>query len=1129
MNYEKLLSDGKLNEVGESIRRGVPTAVFGVTGACKALLASLVGKPVLYVAKDILTAERIATLTEEFSGVKCTVLYPKDDVLLYKKAFSRYSLYKRIKSLKEIKDGAKIVFTDYSALAQPFPEKLDEITFKTGEERDLNADAEKLSELGYTRLDYVSGEGTFSLRGDILDVFPVGCENPYRMDYFGDEIETIKEFDAQTREKLSVVNAVTVISATDVKTEESEIPYVCKRLDEEIAKITDAETLAGARTFVAELKEKIALKDFGALSFVLPLLMGMTDNPFSFINPESVVIYDEAKFVMSSADAVEKEHVERLKSLIAEGNAFGFSRGQISGKEKVFSYLKSKTQVAFQTFATVIPFFDPLKTFTLKVGATARYQLKLDNLFTDVNNWSHGGYDVIVYAGNETRKNDLAEELAERGITKNVTLLSDSLEEGVILHDEKLAVIGSGDIYSRKTGKKAIRKSQEFFSAPEVGDYAVHETHGVGKVIGTKRISTTEGTKDYLALEYAGGDVLYVPVEQMDVLTRYLGGDKEPKLSKIGGTEFAKVKERVKESIKKLSFDLKKLYDERSRNCGFKFDDDDSLQSLFDDSFPYDETEDQLTAIEEIKEDMCSNKVMDRLLCGDVGFGKTEVALRAVFRCVSQGKQSALLAPTTILSEQHYNTAVKRFENFGIKVEVLNRFKTPDEQKKILERLKNGDVEFIIGTHRLLGKDVAFKDLGLLVLDEEQRFGVEHKEKLKLIKNNVDTLTMTATPIPRTLHMSLAGIRDISTINTPPKERIPVSTFVTEESDATIKDAVLRELSRGGQVFVLYNRVETISRFADKIKRLVPEAKIVVAHGQMDENSLEEKISSFYRGDGDVLVSTTIIENGIDLPKANTIIVIDADLLGLSTLYQLKGRVGRSNRLAYAYFMFKEQKVLSEEAYKRLNALMEFTEMGSGFKVAMRDLEIRGAGNVMGREQHGHMDKIGYELYSKLLKEEFTGEEEKTACELDIRVNAFIPEEYIPSPSGRMDTYKAIAEMNGVKEFNSVKNGLIDAYGELPLEVINLIRISVVKNIATKLNVKKVVLTKERCALVFNSLTAFKDGKLTDAVEKYKSVCKFSVTNGYEIVFDARRYSSEDTLKLLSKFLQIVLPFGKNN
>ncbi len=1129
INYAEILNNGKLDEVCQTVRRGIPTAVFGVTNATKALLASLIDEPVLYISKDVLSAERTALIIEQLSGEKPAVLYPKDDVLLYKKAFSKYSLYKRLSGLKQIKNGAKRVVTTYAALSQFFPKTLPEITFKTGEERDLRKDADALFKLGYTRLDYVSGEGTFSLRGDILDVFPIGSQNPFRIDYFGDEIETIKEFDEQTREKLNYKNELTVVTATDVFITRDESDGVIKKLDAALSKITEAGALATARSLIAEIKEKIALNDFNALSFVAPLLQSVTDDPFTYINKNSIVIYDEAKFVAESALSAEKEHAERLKSLTAQGNAFDFSERQLTPKEKVFAYLKEKRQSAFQTFTTAIPFFDPLKTYSLKVGATARYQLKFEAFETDVKNWAYGGYKVIVNAGNETRKNDLIVRFADLKIKGDVTVTPDSLDEGMILHDDKLVVIGSGDLYSKKSGKKTVRKSQEFFSAPEVGDYAVHETHGIGKVIGAKKISTTEGTKDYLALEYAGGDVLYVPMEQMDILTRYLGGEKQPRLSKIGGVEFERVKERVKESIKKLSFDLKKLYDERSKRCGYRFEDETVLQSLFDDSFPYDETEDQLTAIEEIKEDMCSDKVMDRLLCGDVGFGKTEVALRAVFRCVSQGKQAALLAPTTILTEQHYNTAVKRFENFGIKVEVLNRFKSSDEQRKILERLKNGDIEFIIGTHRLLGKDVEFKDLGLLVLDEEQRFGVEHKEKLKLIKNNVDTLTMTATPIPRTLHMSLAGIRDLSTINTPPKERIPVATYVTEESDGMIKDAIIRELSRGGQAFVLYNRVESISRFAAKIQRLVPESKVVVAHGQMDETTLEDRISAFYKGDGDVLVSTTIIENGIDLPRANTIIVIDADTMGLSTLYQLKGRVGRSNRLAYAYFTFKEQKVLSEEAYKRLNALMEFTEMGSGFKVAMRDLEIRGAGNVMGREQHGHMDKIGYELYSKLLKEEFTGEKEKTACELDVRVSAFIPEEYIPSPTGRMDTYKAIAEMNSVKEFNSVKNGLSDTYGELPLEVVNLIRISVVKNIATRLDVKKVTVTKERCALTFNTLTAFKDGKIMDTVDRFKSVCKFSMANGYEIIFDRNRYSSEDMLKVISKFLQSVLPFGKNN
>lgn len=614
----------------------------------------------------------------------------------------------------------------------------------------------------------------------------------------------------------------------------------------------------------------------------------------------------------------------------------------------------------------------------------------------------------------------------------------------------------------------------------------------------------------------------------MDVLSRYLGGDKKPALSRIGGKDFERAKQKAKESIRKMSFDLKELYRLRAERKGFCFEEDASLQAAFEDAFEFDPTDDQLRSADEIRSDMCSEKVMDRLLCGDVGFGKTEVAFRAAFRAIVNHKQVALLAPTTILSQQHYNTAVRRFADFGVEIAVVNRFKTDAQQAEILARLKEGKIDLIVGTHRLLSADVGFRDLGLLILDEEQRFGVEHKEKIKLLKNNVDTLTMTATPIPRTLHMSLAGIRDISTINTPPRERIPVQTYVTEETEGLIRDALIRELSRGGQAFILYNRVESIYSFAKKVKDIVPEAGITVVHGQMEEKKLERHIEEFYAGKTDVLISTTIIENGVDLPRANTLVVIDADRLGLSTLYQLKGRVGRSNRMAHAYFTFKRDKVLNEAAYKRLTAIMEFTEMGSGFRIAMRDLEIRGAGNVLGKEQHGHMDKVGYELYSKLLKEEL-GEKPAKNVQLDIRVSAYIPEGYIENSAGRMDAYKEIAEIRTLADRNRVVGALEDLYGELPLEVENLVEIASVKAMAEEIGAEEVLSDKGAASLVFDSIERFGNLLLHDAMDRYRGYVKATAAVRPTLEFSAPEKDAGEMLALLKDFLAIPSSFAKKS
>ncbi|MBP5467406.1 MAG: DEAD/DEAH box helicase, partial [Clostridia bacterium] len=546
--------------------------------------------------------------------------------------------------------------------------------------------------------------------------------------------------------------------------------------------------------------------------------------------------------------------------------------------------------------------------------------------------------------------------------------------------------------------------------------------------------------------------------------------------------------------------------------------DDSKLEKAFDAAFPFEETPDQITAAKDVKSDMSSGKVMDRLICGDVGFGKTEVAFRAVFRAVLNGKQAAMLAPTTILTEQHYNTAVERFRDFGVKIAVLNRFKTAAEQAKTVKDLKEGKIDFIIGTHRLLSKDVVFRDLGLLILDEEQRFGVEHKEKIKLLKKNVDTLTLTATPIPRTLHMSLSGIRAISVINTPPKKRLPVQTYVVEETETLIKDAVSREVTRGGKAFVLYNRVESIDVFAANLKNLMPNLKFTVVHGRMIEREMEKAVDEFYQGKTEVLVSTTIIENGVDLPRANTLIVIDADRLGLSSLYQLKGRVGRSDRLAYAYFTFKRDKILSGTAFDRLNAIIEFTEMGSGIKIAMRDLEIRGAGNILGAQQHGHMDRIGYELYSKLLREEISGKEEKTP-ELDIRLSAYIPESYIEGSVARMDAYKEIAEINSAAAESDFIAAVKDAYGEIPEEVKNLINIAVAKYLAMKISAVKLTVSKNDTSLTFENFNAFDNAALMEAVENYKGRARISMTGAPRIEFEKNGENNAEMLALVRGFL----------
>ena len=1124
---------GELAEIGRNIRGGIPSAVFGVNFAEKCLIASSVGLPVLYIVKDGLYGAKIAEELTALSGERTVYLPAKDDVLLYKSAFDRTSLFARLNALYEIKNGARFVVTTFQSLLQLFPRDIPTIKIRKNEVYDIGGIVNKLVKFGYRREEFADDRATFALRGDILEINPVNGEYSYRVDFFGDEVESVFRFYGEDRENKTAVTEFEIIAATDVIVGDDEVEDIKQTLRQSLSKFGTLSVRDDARKIVNDLEEKLdGGVPCGELQFVMPILKSVTDDFTTYMPTDTLVVYDESKMLVDGITATLKDHSERLLTLGRAGKIFDFSARQLSNCRKLIKRLNSFREVAFQNITTTINFFNPLKTYSLRCSPVARYTADFEAIYNDVKNWKFGGYKVIICCGNDKRAESLSDELYARGCmcvrgdnaeARNgvAVVTSYFLPSGLIYHSAKLVLIGTGDLYiATKENKRIKRKRGDLFQAPEVGDYAVHEVHGIGYVKGVKRITTQEGSKDYVAVEYLGGDTLYVGVDQMDKLTKYMGGGEKPKLNRIGGKEFERIKERVKASISEMTIDLKKLYKARKEKKGFAFSADDAFSEEFDEAFEFEPTEDQIQSVAEIKADMESEKVMDRLLCGDVGFGKTEVAFRAAFKAIADGKQVALVCPTTILCEQHYRAAKKRFENFGVRIESLNRFKTSAQQKKIITDLADGLISFVIGTHRLFGSDVKFHDLGLLVLDEEQRFGVEHKEKLKLLKENVDTLTMTATPIPRTLHMSLAGIRDISVINTPPNIRIPVQTYVVEESDALFKDAITRELAREGQVLVMHNRVETIYKLADKLKKIVPEAKIIVAHGQMDAKTLEDSVMKFYDGDYNVLVATTIIENGIDLPRANTIIVTDSDKLGLSTLYQLKGRVGRSNVMAHAYFTFDRDKVMSEAAYKRLSALTEFTEMGSGYKIAMRDLEIRGAGNVMGKEQHGHMDKVGYELYNKLLKESLGETKKESDVELDVNMDAYIPEDYISTSSSRMDCYKQIAEITADEDDERVTRSLEEYYGKIPREVRNLILIAKLKAAAKKRGAVKVAVGSKKSYVELADISCLQNAGLMDELLRRKDKISFEFSATPVIDFSKSGSSAEDTAKYMLETLK---------
>ncbi len=829
------------------------------------------------------------------------------------------------------------------------------------------------------------------------------------------------------------------------------------------------------------------IEEFDAIDIYPAVLKNLTQN--NILNFNSNIFFSEPKKIIDEAEIFKNTILEE-KDLFVDFNKIFLS--------------KNNSQIIFSNIISQTTFFKPEQVISFKVGSSKKYLFDFRELIKDINIYLKGGYKISLFCGNEKNKNNLEKFLLQNSITtvnanyldSGVKIFSDYLPYSAFFLSLDSIIIGTDDLYKKSTVKKD--KKHKVFYSPKVGDYVVHELHGVGKCVALTRMKLADVEKDYFVIEYAGGDKFYLPSEQAGNISAFMGSDNAPKLNKLGGAEFERIKQKVYKNVKELAINLLQLYSEREKQKGFKYTEGGYLYDMFEQAFQFEETEDQINAINDVISDMEKGKVMDRLVCGDVGFGKTEVALRAIYKAIINGKQVAFLCPTTILSEQHFATAKSRFDGFMVKIAKLNRLVQENQVKEIKKSIASGEVDLVIGTHKLLGKDIVFKNLGLLVLDEEQRFGVGDKEKIKALKKDIDVLTLSATPIPRTLHMSLSGIRDISIIETPPKQRLPIKTFVVEESDELIVDACKKELSRGGQVLIVYNRVDTIYDFANKIKELLPNVKIGVAHGQLPQNLLEDTILKLYNGDFQILIATTLIENGVDLPLANTLIVIDSDKLGLSQLYQLRGRIGRSDRLAYAYFTFDGNKVLTEQAYKRLEAIMEFTDLGSGFKIAMRDLEIRGAGNVLGKEQHGHLEKVGYDMYCKLLQDavkELKGEKvkERKEIKVDISLSAYIPEEYIASETERIKRYGEISEISDEKGLEEIVQELKDSYGDLPQEVSNIIYIALLKNLAQQEDVKRIFINNYICRLYLYKKDEILSERLAGLIEnnKDRAVLKF--------------------------------------
>ncbi len=1116
-----LKSTKGFSTLSSALSQKTPCALTGVSGVHKANMISALchfkNVRAFCVAQNEMEAQ---TLCNDLCmmGLKALVYPVRDFTFMNIAGESHEYEHQRINVLtKLLRKECDVVIACMDAACQfTIPKdvlKKASVNIKSGTTIAINDLIESLLLLGYERTEQVEGVGQFAVRGGIVDLFITDSEQPVRIEFWGDEIDTINYFDTLTQRRTDYCEEILLTPSTEVliKDKDELVQKIRKK-----ASYLKSEKNAKAKEIL--YREADMLSDNISLSNIDKYITTIYENPatlFDYIDDDAIVFISEPKAVKERMKQVDAYKKQELSSLFEEGvlcrgfETFSLNYTQSMNKvcEHPLLYMDTFSHGSYDT--------EIAQLVHLNAKQNALFNGTASSLMEDLDEIGYKNYAVVVLAGTKKACEALCDVLTEKGYNATLTTDLEKAEKGTVYIIEGLLSSGieyvseNFILYSRaQVYSKAVKRRKHHKNAQQIsslsdlvaGDYVVHSTHGIGLFKGIHKIEVQNVIKDYIKIEYAKGDVLYVPVTQLDLVAKYIGPREETKvkLNKLGGSEWQKAKSRVKSAVKDMAKELIVLYSERMQADGFAFSPDNEWQRDFETSFEFDETADQLRCCNEIKGDMERRAPMDRLLCGDVGFGKTEVALRAAFKCVCDSKQCALLCPTTILAWQHYQTVLNRFDNYPVRVELLSRFRTKKEQEVILKKLKRGEIDMVIGTHRLVQKDVEFYDLGLVIIDEEQRFGVAHKERFKEICKNVDVLTLSATPIPRTLNMAMSGIRDMSVIEEAPLDRKPVQTYVLEHDEAVINEAIRRELRRGGQVFYLHNNTETIVAKANKIAAAIPEASVAVGHGKMSENELSDVWRKMLEQKVNVLVCTTIIETGVDLPNANTLIIENADRFGLSQLHQIRGRVGRSPRRAYAYFTFNGAKVLSEISTKRLNAIREFTEFGSGFKIAMRDLELRGAGNLLGSKQHGHMEDVGYDMYLKLLNDavkEEKGEKPEKAqdndCLIDIAVEAHIPEDYIENLSQRIDAYRRIADIKTKEDSLDVIDELIDRYGDIPKSVMGLIDIALIRNIASQMGIYEIKQNDNSLLLYIDSIKRAEVGTL---IAKLKGKAMLSAT-----------------------------------
>jgi len=1114
---------------------------------------------------------RAKELFEEYKFYDHNVLlYPAKDLIFFQADIHGNQLTKeRIKTLRRLAEKKPMtIVTTFAALMTPqvlWEEKKDILHIEKGSILDESKLAKRLVALGYEKTYQVETNGQFSVRGGIIDIFDLTEENPYRIELWGDEVDSIRSFDVLSQRSVEKLNSVTIYPATEFVLEEDRLHKGMEKLLAEAKK----QEASFRESFLTEEAHRIAvqMRDLQEQLFTFQSKVNLEGyiryffenvitlpEIFQQMEQESgrkslVFFLDEPAHIEEQVKAVELEFRESMGQRAKKGYILPGQMNLLYSGEEIMAKLRKSALVTLSIMDTRNGLVHADKKFNVSARSLSSYNNSFEALVKDLKNYCKHGYRVLLLSGSRTRAKRLAEDLRDNELAAVYTedpfrevLVGEVLtyyghvNKGFEYPMLKFVVISETDIFGKehKKKKKRLYQGQKIkdFNELKVGDYVVHESHGLGIYRGIEKVEMERVVKDYLKIEYRDGGNLYILATGLDVIQKYATADaaKTPKLNKLGSKEWEKTKTKVRTAIDVVAKDLVELYALRQQSEGFQYGEDTVWQREFEEMFPFEETEDQLNAIEDTKKDMESSKIMDRLICGDVGYGKTEIAIRAAFKAVQEGKQVVYLVPTTVLAQQHYNTFVQRMKDFPIRVDLLSRFRTPGEIKKTLVDLQKGFVDIVIGTHRVLSADVIFKDLGLLIIDEEQRFGVAHKEKIKKLKENVDVLTLTATPIPRTLHMSLIGVRDMSVLEEAPNDRLPIQTYVMEYNDEMAREAIARELARGGQVYYVYNRVNNIADVAANVAKLVPEANVAFAHGQMKEHELERIMYDFVSGEIDVLVSTTIIETGLDISNANTMIIHDSDQLGLSQLYQLRGRVGRSNRTAYAFLMYKRDKMLTEVAEKRLAAIKEFTDLGSGFKIAMRDLEIRGAGNLLGMKQHGHMEAVGYDLYCKMLNEAVKNLKgipvapSDFATSVDLDVDAFIPASYIVNEVQKLDIYKRIAGIENEKERDDMHDELLDRFGEVPRSVDNLLRIALIRVTAHELFMTEIKGKNERIQLTFRPDAGIKVEGIPELIKKHKDRLTFTAYGNP--FFTYRYYKSgmieKDAENLLSTTEQLL-------